>query len=171
MERALRHAQHLRRLVSRHAREVAKVHDLRLERVFLLQLGQSIVHGENVLRPAAPRSAVILVQLDAMPAAAAPRPRLAPGVLHEDVAHGPGRREEEVPAALQVQVGLADQAQIGLVDHGGRLQGRSGWQLRHARLRELAQLRVHQGQQSGCRFPVASLCRLEDGRHVTDCVV
>ena len=49
---------------------------------------------------------------------------LAAGLVHEDAAHGLGRRCEEVPPAVPVLGPLdIDQPQVGLVDQRGRLQG------------------------------------------------
>src|SRR5262249_44073680 len=57
-------------------------------------------------------------------AAAAPRRAgLAPRLLDEDVAHGPGCGDEEMPPGLPGQVVPVGEAQVDLVDKGRRLQG------------------------------------------------
>ena len=50
----------------------------------------------------------------------------------------------------------------------GRLQGLSGGQLRHAGLRQFAQLIIHQRQQSGGRLLISLLGGMKD-RHQVRC--
>src|SRR5262249_945711 len=54
-------------------------------------------------------------------------PLLAPGMLHQDAAHGLGTGGEEMAAMVPlVAVGGADEPEVGFVNESGRLQGVAG---------------------------------------------
>ncbi len=106
-----------------------------------------------------------LGQFHAMPAPAAPRTGFAPGLFHQDIAHGPSRREKEVPPAIQARVALAEKPGVGFVDQRRRLQGLAGGQARHPGLRQGVQLVVDERQQLVRRGVVPSLRGLEQGGH------
>jgi len=89
------------------------------------------VDGQDVL-PGRLDDRTGLVQLLPAPPAALGRAGLAPGLLDQDVAHGPAGGEEEVPPGLPGG-GLVGQPQVGLVDQGGRLQGLARRQPAHPR--------------------------------------
>ena len=87
---------------------------------------------------------------------------LAPGVVHENAAHGLGRCGEEVPAAVPVP-GLisAHQPEIGLVDQGGGLERLARLLLRHPLGRQLAQPVIDQRKELLRGVRVAMLDRVK----------
>ena len=97
----------------------------------------------------------------ALEAAAAPGTGLAASLLDQDVAHGPGGSEEEVPPALESHGAVAGNPQVCLVNQGRRLERVSRRLPCHARPRELVQLIVDQRQQLRGRLGIAGLCCLE----------
>jgi len=163
--RPLGQSQNLGRLLHAHAREIAQVHDLGFERVFLFKVRKCFVNGQYVFRARFVCGQGVL-QLDALAVTAAFRSCLGAGLLHQDIAHGPGRDKEEMPLALQVQITFAQQPQIRFVDQCGRLHGLARRQMRHAGLGQLAQLAVNEGQEPGRRIRVALLGRPEYGCHL-----
>jgi hypothetical protein len=64
-----------------------------------------------------------------------------------------------------MEITFAEQPQVGLVNEGRGLHGLPGRQMRHAGLRQLAELVVDQGQQSVGRCLVAFLRGAEEGCH------
>src|SRR5262249_33728355 len=119
---ARRPAEDFRRLIRRQPAEVAQQHDLRLRGVLFLQLFQGLVDGEDV-RAGRLEDSTGLVQLLAPPPAAPHGAGLAPRLLDEDVAHGAGGGEEEVPPRLPGDVALVGQAPVRPVERRRRLQG------------------------------------------------
>ena len=81
----------------------------------------------------------------------APPPRFRavspPGALHQDPAHGFGRRGKEMGAILPRRLAIGPEPQPGLVDQRGGLQGLAGRLLGHLVRGESAQLFVNQRQQ------------------------
>ena len=131
--------------------EDAKLNELGLDRVFLGELLQGLVEGQQVvvglgrgrLAPCRGRPGAV---------AAALQPVTAAGVLDQDSTHGLGRRGEEMTAAVPGPIGIdADQTQVGLVDERRRLQGLAGRLARQPLRGQPPQLVVDQRQQLASR--------------------
>ena len=79
----------------------------------------------------------------------------APGLFHQQLPHGFGRRGKEVSAAIPARILLAHQPQVGIVHQSRGLQGVARGQLGHAGDRQSPKLLVQKGQKLGGGFLVA----------------
>jgi hypothetical protein len=98
---------------------------------------------------------------EARAAAAGLRPRLAPRLFDQDVAHRAGGGEEEMLPAFPGHLAVAGDPQIGLVDQGRRLEGLARRLVGELLARQTAQFVVDQRQEISRGLPVPGLCRLE----------
>src|SRR5262245_43938582 len=91
LDRAHRQPERLRRLLDREAGEVTQLHDAALARVLALELGQGLLHREDVgarVRTRRVRGDLDLLELDPFDSPTALQPRAAPRLLDQDAPHG-----------------------------------------------------------------------------------
>src|SRR5215470_11047757 len=141
-----REAERLGRLLDRHAREEAQLHDARLIRVEPLEPPERSVELEQV-EIAFPGVALAKHQSHAK-GAALPLGGPAPTrMVDEDSSHDPRGDAEEVGAALPRHVGRLHEPQVGLMDESGRLEGMVAPLLAQVSGGEAPQLVVDDGKQ------------------------
>src|SRR5205085_6316052 len=94
---AQRRSQRLGGFGHRQAREVAELYQLGCLWVGRFQAVEGIVQGQQVIGRGR-RDQQSLIEIDALPTAAVPRPALATGAFDQDAAHGFRRGGEKVAA-------------------------------------------------------------------------
>ena len=122
---AFRQIQHLGGLGKRQAREEAQFDQFGGRGVVRSEFFQSFIDEQNVFVRGL-RDGDHVVQVNALQAAAVSDGCLAPGAVHENVAHGFGGGGEEMPAVRPRMAAVAEQLEISLVDERGGLEGLIG---------------------------------------------
>lgn len=111
-------------VVDRQTREEPELHEFGDDAVFLFQFVQDFMHRDEFLVIGF-RDDVDAFEIHALHVAAVFQGLLAPGVVHQDPAHGLGGGGEEVSSVFPFVVAVGN-AQPRFVHQGGGLQGLAG---------------------------------------------
>ena len=147
--------------------QIGQAHEItQLENLGLNNAGgggfiECLVHGEQLILISGCRN-FKAGQVNALLVAALTHSPPAAGLVNENAAHGFGRGGEAKRAVLNLGIRLADQPQPGLMHQRGGLQGLMGRFAGHFGADEVAQLSIHQRQQSLVGLGIAVLGGLKD---------
>ena len=104
--------------------EVAQLDEIGLECIYLGELSQSLIQGNQVIGDVCLRLYHRgLVQINAGQPSTAPDRALASGVLHQNPPHRFRRRRKEMAPTVPALRLVSDESEIGFVDQCGRLEG------------------------------------------------
>src|SRR5262245_10674272 len=122
LDTCAREAEDARGILLAQPDEVTELHELGLDRVLRLELGEGFVDGQEVLGGSRGRDIHVVEVLPFQPPAML-LGSLAAGVLDQDAMHGLGSSGQEVTAAVP-PLGLVatDEPEIGFVHQGRRLE-------------------------------------------------
>jgi len=139
----------------RHPGKVTQFDEARGETVVLFELSQGLVESRQILFGLGGHK---VVELDALPVAAALCRGSGPSALNEDAAHGLGGHSEKVTAAVPA-IGLRSvyQPKVGFMDERRSLQRLPGLFVRHSCRGKASQLAINEGQQLVGRTSIPGL--------------
>ena len=120
-DRSIRDVQDRRSLFGRQSGEEPELHDLRLTRIQLGELGQGTLEFEDVQFVATGRRRQLL-EWDSLGVATSLAPSLSARVIGEDLPHGSRGDGEEVVPTAPCGVGPVDHLEERFVDQGRRLE-------------------------------------------------
>jgi hypothetical protein len=160
-------AQNFGRFLQGHADEITQLHQFSLNLVLNGEFVERLIHGEEFVVVTG-RGNFHTLKVHALLVAAVAQGALAAGFVNQDAAHRLGGSAEEMGAAIELWIGLANQPQPGFMDERGGLQGLVGRFVRHFRRRELPQFSINQWQQFIGGLGVAMFDGLKYAGYVSD---
>jgi hypothetical protein len=153
--------------VEGHADKVTEFYKFSFRLVLERESVQRLIHGEQFIVIAWSRN-LDAIEFHALLVAAMSRGASVAGLVNEDSPHGFCCRSEEVRAAIELRIRVADQPEPGFVDERGGLQRLVGGFTGHFRRRQFAQFAIDQRQQFIGGLWVAVLDGLKNARYVAN---